>query len=291
MYLDFYKLKEFPFSITCDERFFYESSTHAEALANMIYTVQQRKGMVLVTGEVGTGKSFVANMLEARLGRGYLTVLLNNPPQSAEQLIRAVAARVGMNVHVSAEKLGLVEDLEQHLIRLHNRGRVVALVLDEAQDLPPAALGEIRFIWNWEQNGQRLLQIVLIGQPELRKRLQEAKWEPLRQRVVLSYDIGHLPAEDIGAYIDHRITVAADNGCLAEFTPGAKAVIHAATDGIPRLINILCDNALLVGYARGIHIIDRLVVAEVLRDMTCWGLLVPHQGRASTVPTGAPVDR
>lgn len=290
MYLDFYKLKEFPFSITCDERFFYESSIHAEALANMIYTVQQRKGMVLVTGEVGTGKTFVGNMLGARLGRSCLTVLMKNPPRSAKQLICAIATRVGMNVHVSADKPSLVEDLEQHLVRLHNRGRLVALVLDEAQDLPPAALEEVRFFWNWEQDGQKVIQIILIGQPELRKRLQEAKWEALRQRVVLSYDIGHLPAEDTGAYIDHRITVAADDGCLAEFTSAAKADIHAATDGIPRLINILCDNALLVGYARGVHIIDGSLVAEVLADMTCWGLPAPHQAGASTAPTRAPVD-
>ncbi len=290
MYLDFYKLKEFPFSITCDGRFFYESTIHAEALANMIYTVQQRKGMVLVTGQVGTGKTFVGNMLGPRLGRGCLTVLMKNPPRSAKQLICAVATRVGMNVHVSADKLSLVEDLEQHLVRMHNRGRLVALVLDEAQDLPPAVLEEIRFLWNWEHDGQKVVQIVLIGQPELRKRLLEAKCEALRQRVVLSYDIGHLPAEDTGAYIDHRITVAADDGCLAEFTCGAKADIHAATDGIPRLINILCDNALLVGYARGVHIIEGSMVSQVLADMTCWGLRDPNQSGASTAPTRAPVD-
>ncbi|MCK4625554.1 MAG: AAA family ATPase, partial [Phycisphaerae bacterium] len=136
MYLNFYKLKEFPFSITCDERFFYESSIHAEALANMMYTVQQRKGMVLVTGEVGAGKTFLGNMLGSRLGPGCLTVQMQNPPQSAKQLVRAVAAHVGVNVRSSADKQSLVEELEQHLVRLHNRGRLVALIMDESQDLP-----------------------------------------------------------------------------------------------------------------------------------------------------------
>ncbi len=275
MYLEFYKLKEFPFSITCEEKFFYESAIHAETLANMMYTVQQRKGMVLITGEVGAGKTFLGNMLGARLGAGCLTIQMQNPPQSAKQLVRAVAAHIGVNVRSSADKQSLVEELEQHLIRLHNRGRLVALILDESQDLPAVSLEEIRLLWNWENKGQRLVQIVLIGQPELRQKLKEAKWEPLRQRIVLSYHLGHLSAEDTCGYIDHRIAVASDDGCLAEFTHEAKADIYAATDGIPRLINVLCDNALLVGYAKSIHLIDKPIIAEVLRDMTCWGLRVP----------------
>ncbi len=272
MYLDFYNLREFPFAITCDERFFYESPTHAEALANMMYTVQQRKGMVLVTGEVGAGKTFLGNMLGSRLGPGCLTVTVVNPPQSPKQLVRALARRAGMNVGVTADKLSLLEGLRQHLVRLQNRGRLVALVLDEAQDFTPGSLEEVRLLWNWEHNGVRLIQMVLIGQPNLRDRLQDPKWEPLRQRIVLSYHLNGLSAEETAAYVEHRLRVAAGNGCLAEFDPAAIADIHAATDGIPRLINILCDNALLVGYAKGVRCVDASIVSEVLRDMTCWGL-------------------
>ena len=277
MYLGFYKLREFPFSIACDERFFYESAIHAEALASMMYTVQQRKGMVLVTGEVGAGKTFLGNMLGMRLGPGCLTVHMKNPPQSPKQFIKAVATRLGIQVRSGADKFSLTEDVEEHLVRMYNRGRLVAMTMDESQDLPAASLEEIRLLWNWERNGQRLIQIVLIGQPELRDKLLEPKWEPLRQRIVLSYHLGHLTPEDSAAYVDHRIRVAADEGCLVEFTPEAKADIHAATSGIPRLINILCDNALLVGYAKGAHRIDRPVVTEVLREMTCWNLRVPEQ--------------
>ena len=280
MYLDFYRLKEFPFAITCDERFFYESAAHAEALANMIYTVGQHKGMVLVTGEVGAGKTFLGNMLHTRLGPGCLTVMMRNPAQSSKQLVRAVAVAAGINVRASADKLSLVEQLEEHLRRLRNRGRLVALIVDEAQDLPAVALEEIRLLWNWEYDGQRLVQIVLIGQPELRQKLQQAKWEPLRQRIVLSYHLKHLPPAETSAYIEHRLRVAAAEDCLAVFTPQARAAIHAATDGIPRLINVLCDNALLAGYAKGIHRIDASIVGEVLRDMTCWGLQVPEAGLA-----------
>jgi len=283
MYLSFYKLREFPFSITCDERFFYESAVHAEALANMMYTVQQRKGMVLITGEVGAGKTFLGNMLGAKLGMGCLTIVMQHPPQSGKQLLRALSSRIGMSVRSSSDKLTLVDSLEQHLVRMHTRGRLVALILDEAQDLSAACLEEIRLLWNWEQDGHRLIQILLIAQPELRDKLLEPKWEPLRQRIVLSYHLGHLSPEDTAAYIAHRIRVAADEGCTAEFTPDTIKDIYAATGGIPRLINVLCDNALLVGYAKGIPRVNRHIIAEVLRDMTCWGLRV-----SSLPPSSAP---
>jgi len=212
MYLRFYRLREFPFAISCDERYFFESSVHTEALANMMYAVQQRKGMVLVTGEVGAGKTFVGHVLAARLGTGCLTVCVQNPPQSAKQLLRSLAVGAGMNVPSAADKTQLLEELEQHLRRLLARGRLVALIIDEAQDLTPAALEEVRLLWNWEQNGQRLVQIVLIGLSDLRQRLLEPRWEPLRQRVVMSYHLGHLGAQDTAAYVNHRIRVAAEEG-------------------------------------------------------------------------------
>ena len=174
---------------------------------------------------------------------------------------------------------------------MHHRGRLVALILDEAQDLPKASLEEIRLLWNWEENGQRLVQIVLVGQPELRDRLHEPRWEPLRQRIVLSYHLGHLSAEDTAAYVDHRIRVAAAEGCEARFTEGAKSDIYAATNGIPRLINVLCDNALLAGYAKGTHELDRSIIAEVLREMTCWDLRVPAEQLAPSSSGSSGTDR
>lgn len=282
MYLNFYKLREFPFSLSCEGKFFYESPLHAEALANMIYAIQQRKGMVLVTGEVGTGKSFVGSVLGARLGVGCLAVTMQNPPESKKQLLRGFARQIGLAVPSSVDKLTLVEDLQEHLIRLNNRGRLVGLILDEAQDLSDASLEEVRLLWNWEQEGRRLVQIVLIGQPELRERLQEPKWEPLKQRIVLSYHLQGLSAEDTYAYIRHRIRVASQDGSVIEFAPEALETIHAATDGIPRLINTLCDNALLVGYVKGKPCIDKSIVNEVLRNMTCWGLRIQPEENSSS---------
>jgi general secretion pathway protein A len=281
MYLSFYNLREFPFAITCDPRFFYESSVHAEALANMVYTVQQRKGMVLVTGEVGSGKTFVGSMLGDRLGVGCQTVSMRNPPQSGKQLLRALAGRLGITVRNGTDKFRLIEDIEQHFVRMHARGRLIALILDEAQDLSSSCLEEIRLLWNWEQDGRRLVQILLTGQPELRQKLMEPKWEPLRQRIVLSYHLGHLTGKDTATYIAHRLHVASHGDCTAEFAPEALADIHAATNGTPRLINVLCDNALLVGYARSTRQIDRQIVSEVLRDMTCWGLQISQETQPS----------
>ena len=272
MYLSFYNLKELPFATTCDERFFYESAVHAEALANMLYTVQHRKGMVLVTGEVGAGKTFIGGVLAGRLGHACAVVALKSPPQSGKQLLRGLTGRLGLNVALSADKLCLVDQLEQHLLRLHARGKLVALILDEAQDLSPTCLEEIRLLWNWECNAQRLVQIVLTGQPELRQKLLEPRWEPLRQRIVLSYHLGHLTAGDTAAYVRHRLRVAGGGQANVEFTSEALADIASATDGTPRLINVLCDNALLVGYAKGLHRLDRSIVGEVVRDMTCWSL-------------------
>jgi len=275
MYLEFYKFREFPFSITCDERFFYESDIHAEALANMMYTVQQRKGMVLITGEVGAGKTFVGNVLCNRLGPRCLAAVMSNPPGSAKQLIRSVAAQVGMKARPNADRMLLIDELQEHLTRLWRRGRLVTVIVDEAQDLPNSSLEELRLLWNWEQEGQRLVQIVLIGQPELRQKIREPRWEPLRQRIVLSYHLRNLSEQDTGEYIRHRLRVAAEDGCDASFTPEAISEIFAATDGTPRLINVLCDNALLIGYAKQMPVIDRPVVVEVIRDMTCWGLRAP----------------
>lgn len=272
MYLNHYKLKEYPFSLTCEEKYFYESSVHREALGNMLYAVQQRKGMVLITGEVGAGKSFMGTMLCSRLGPGCQTVILQNPPDSKKQLLRSFARHLGISTAGAMDKGVLEENLQEYLVRMHSRGRLVGLILDEAQDLNQAVLKEIRLIWNWEQNGQRLVQIVLVGQPELRERLLEPKWEPLRQRIVLSYHLPSLTAEDTTAYIYHRLRIASDHQGVVEFRPEALALIHSATDGIPRLINIVCDNALLVGYVKGVHGIDPAIVTEVLRDMTCWGL-------------------
>ena len=234
--------------------------------------------MVLITGEVGAGKSFVGYVLGLRLGAGCLTAAMQNPPESKKQFLRGFAGQLGMLAPATMDKLTLEENLRKHLETLHDRGHLVALILDEAQDFSKATLDEVRLLWNWEKDGQRLIQIVLIGQPEFREKLQEPEWESLRQRIVLSYHLQSLSRTDTVAYVRHRLKVAAKEGADVGFTPEALELVHSATDGIPRLINILCDNALLIGYVSRATAIDRCIIADVLRDMTCWGTQVSPDG-------------
>ena len=274
MYLRFHKLREFPFSMGSDEKYFYESCVHAEALANMLYTFRQRKGMALVSGEVGAGKTFMGQLLIHRLGNSCQTVILKDPPQSGKQLLRGISRGLGIQIPPSADKMQLATETRDYLLRMFRRGRLVALIIDECQDLCENALEEIRLLWNWEQDGQRLIQILLIGQPELREQLLEPKWESLRQRIVLSYHLRSLTLVDTANYIRHRLKVASENGengnGHVEFTPKAIAEIFNATNGIPRMINVVCDNALLVSFTRGVNRVDQFIIMDVLRDMTCW---------------------
>ena len=260
MYLQFYGLREAPFANVCDERYFYESPRHAEALGRMLYTVEQRRGLVLVTGEIGTGKTFLSQVLAARLGRRCQTLLLRHPSDTPKQVVRSVSQLMGLPVSPDADKIMMVDAIERHLAGSGAGGRLCALIFDEAQCLSDGALEEIRLLWNMEARGQRLFQMVLMGHPEFRERLGRPQMAALKQRVAMSYHLGPLTAEETTAYIMHRRRVARDEGCTLQFTPNALAEIYRLTGGVPRLINALCDKALLAGYARGKPVIKSKTV-------------------------------
>lgn len=230
--------------------------------------------MVLISGEVGAGKTFVSNMIASRLGASAQCVVLDHPPQSPKQMLMLLAGGLGMKISPRNDMSLLVEEIRQYLIRMQYRGKLISLIIDEAQDLNQRLLEEIRLIWNFQNNGQRLIQILLTGQPELRERLMQPHWESLRQRIVLSFHLGCLSMKETFGYITHRLNIVAKGEQKNIFTISAIKEIFHYTNGIPRLINVLCDNALLIGYVNSVNEIDEKIVAQVVRDMTCWGLQV-----------------
>ncbi|MBT3279582.1 MAG: polysaccharide biosynthesis tyrosine autokinase [Phycisphaerales bacterium] len=268
MYLDYYNLEEHPFSLNCDERFYYKSAVHAETLENILYTVRQRQGLVLVTGEIGSGKTFMAAMLRKALEPTTVTIPIQNPPQSPRQLVRTMAQTMGLRVTSDSEVDELTDAKHQHARRMYKRDRLLVMTIDECQDLSEDTLLEIRRFANWEEQGDHLLQMVLIGQPELREQLQSPQWEPIRQRVVLSYHLGNLSRTDSGAYIDHRLSVASGEelpGVL--FSEDAKDSIFEHAGGTPRVINVLSDNVLRLAASLQERTVTAERVEQAAREM------------------------
>ena len=270
MYLDFFKLSEYPFSTECDHRYFYESPAHAEAMANMVYCIEQRKGMVMVTGEVGAGKTLLARILARRLANSTKLAMLAHPCHTAAELLRSTADELGIATDRQDDRRDLVVKLERRLRTLHDRGRTALLILDEVQSMRDEALEEIRMMWNFESDDRRLLQFVLIGQPELRRRLRQPQWESLQQRIALAFHLDVLDPVEAGQYVLHRCRIAANEGCPLQFTRKAFDAIQAATGGAPRRINVLCDNTLLLAYAAGETKITSTLVDKAAHEMTCW---------------------
>lgn len=270
MYLNFFGLKEPPFSTESDPKFFFETPIHGEAMASMLYAIQDRKGMVLITGEVGSGKTFLSSMLASRLDGNCQIIAVRHPPNSGKQLLKAVAQALDLQSSPEDDRQSLTARLVDHLEKLGRR-RTVAVIFDEAQDVPDGVLEEIRLMWNWDFEGRRLIQIVLVGQPQLRDRLQKDRWESMQQRVAVSYHLGRLGLKDTGSYILHRRNVAAGGSeSPLKFSMDALQAIHKASGGVPRLINIMCDNCLLTAYSKSVYAVTSGIVADVLKNMTFW---------------------
>jgi general secretion pathway protein A len=248
MYCEYYEFKEKPFTITPNPRFIFLSKNHQEAFAHLLYGIDNHAGFIELIGEIGTGKTTVLRTLLGELDESsYRTALIFNPCLSAIELLRSINHEYG----IPSEGLSnaeLLQELNRFLLRESADGRTVVLVIDEAQNLEPAVLEQIRLISNLETETDKLIQIVLAGQPEMGRLLARPELRQLAQRITVRYHLRPMDFEDLHAYINHRMTVA---GCgrAVNFTSSALKRIYRYSGGIPRLINVICDRALLIGYA------------------------------------------
>ena len=268
MYCPFHGLKSPPFELTPDPRFFYASEDHRESLAGIEYAVRMRKGLVLVTGEVGSGKTTVSQTLIQRLGDTASVVLIRNAPENPKALLRSVCRGMGMEAPANAERGDLFDAIETELVARHRAGRSVVLIVDEAQMLTPAVLEEIRLLGNIETPTTKLMQVMLLGSTEMEATLSTAPMQGLRQRIVLAHRLRPLSPADLERYLMHRLKVAASPAPVqVRFEEAALAGIYTATGGLPRLINVIADNCLLVGFVRSTHVIDRSIVDAVTANL------------------------
>jgi general secretion pathway protein A len=249
MYLDFYKLKEKPFNITPDPRYLYYSVHHREAYCHLIYGIEQRKGFIELTGEVGCGKTTLCRAILSGLSSNVETALILNPSLTETQLLRAMLNDFGLEVK-GRDRLTYIETLNEFLLLKNAEGINVALLIDEAQDLSPKVMEQVRLLSNLETDQHKLIQIVLVGQPELKQRLASPNLRQLKQRITVRYHIPPLTEAETGLYIAHRLRVAGSDGSIL-FEPAAVKLIFNYSRGVPRLINALCDNVLLAGYVAG----------------------------------------
>ncbi|QJD28973.1 ExeA family protein [Methylococcus geothermalis] len=267
MYTQFFRLNDAPFSIAPNPRFLYPSAKHREALAHLLYGIKEEGGgFVALTGEVGTGKTTLCRCLIEQLPDNVDVALILNPRLDALELLAAVCDEL----HIAYPRTGaslkiLVDALNEHLLAAHAKGRRTVLVIDEAQNLSFDVLEQVRLLTNLETSQHKLLQIILIGQPELTRLLEQERLRQLAQRITARYHLSPLTRAETVDYIRHRLTVS---GCPAPlFTPGALAAVHRLSGGIPRLINIICDRALLGAYAQGKFQADRATVRRAAREV------------------------
>ena len=266
MYERFYGLRERPFDLTPNPRFLFMTAQHREALTTLEYGLSRRTGIALLVGDAGTGKTTIVHAaLQSQSVQRSHVVYLNNPALTRNEFIEFLAAGFDLSSSAASSKTRLLAELTEALATRHAAGTMAALIIDEAQCLPDGLLEEIRLLANIESASEKLLSIILAGQPEIAGRLNAASLRQLKQRIGLRCTLAPLSEVETASYIAARLRIAGADAA-AVFTAEAIQTIHERSGGIPRTISVICDNALVSGFALDRRPVDRAVVAEVCRD-------------------------
>ena len=265
LYEEHFGFSDLPFNVTPNPRFSYDNPVYREAFATLRYGIEARKGFILVTGEVGTGKTTLLKAVMRSVESTVHTALVFNPKLNFNQLLRSILTDLGIT-ESSQNRFTLMARLNDYLIEQFKKDHIVAILIDEAQDLSDELLEEIRLLSNLETDSNRLIQIVLMGQPELEQRLDQPQLRQLKQRITLCCRLTPLPSDEVGSYINCRLKTAGYEG-KELFEPKAVEKIGVNSQGIPRLINVICDNALLIAYASSKRKVSAEIIEEVARDL------------------------
>jgi putative secretion ATPase (PEP-CTERM system associated) len=279
MYERFYQLRERPFALSPDPDYLYPSRVHREALDYLRYGLESHAGFVAITGEIGSGKTTLLQTLLRGLDLQTTVARIVNTMLEPRELLETIMIDFGLDPAGRGKPL-LLRDLAQYLVDQRLAGRLVLLVIDEAQNLSLAALEELRMLSNLETEKSKLMQIVLVGQPNLREKLAAPALEQLRQRITVSYHLTPLDAEETANYINHRLRRAA-SGAPLEFPRDVTDLVHLRSRGIPRIINVICDAALVFGYAEERRQVDLTLMRDVLTELEATGVL-PAATRADS---------
>lgn len=265
MYLEHFNLTKAPFSLTPNTDFYCQLPTHQEALNVLLLSLGNGEGFIKIVGEVGTGKTLLCRLLLNALDETFITAYIPNPDLSADSLRIAVAKELGIPVEQEVCQHALVDAINRQLLNLHQKGHRVVLLIDEAQCLSERCLEAIRLLTNLETEQEKLLQVVLFGQPELDVKLKQTSLRQLKQRITFSYYLKPLNAEEMDAYLCHRLAMAGYTyGTL--FSLPARKLLFKASGGLPRLLNILCHKALMVSYGKGEKKVTHQAIKRAIQD-------------------------
>ena len=277
MYEAFYGLRERPFNLTPDPKYLYLSAKHKEAFAHLLYGIKNRSGFVMISGEIGTGKTMLCRNMLSQMDPDTQVAFIFNPFLNSIELLKKINREFGV-ASESDTILALTEDLSAHLLRTAADGKNSVLVIDEAQNLAPQVLEQIRLLSNLETDSEKLLQIILIGQPELAEKLALYELRQLNQRITARYHLKSLNAHETLEYIAYRIHVAGGSKRL-NFTKGAVRRVYRYSGGVPRMINAVCDRALLIGYTQERYAIDASIVRRAAREIRGENVAAPAKPR------------